>query len=73
MQIGVDRAHTFFVDAYHDLGMQTTPFRRVRRGGGDPLPRVAIGGVGVPSVYRDGAHVLCFPHYLGRGSECLVP
>jgi hypothetical protein len=31
MWVGVDRAHTLLVDAYHDLGAHTVPF--VKSGG----------------------------------------
>jgi hypothetical protein len=27
-RVGVDQAHTLFIDAYHDLGVETTPFDR---------------------------------------------
>ena len=51
-RVGVDKAHTLFVDTYHDLGMETTPFYK-SGGGGDPLPRLDARGVGVPPVYCD--------------------
>jgi hypothetical protein len=70
-RVGVDRVHTLFIDAYHDLDAETAPFDK-SGGGGGPLPRLVARGVKVPPVYRNGPHVLCLSRYLQRGSKCLV-
>jgi predicted nucleic acid-binding Zn-ribbon protein len=36
-RVGVDQAHTLFVDAYRDLGADD-PLRQIRRGGGHSFP-----------------------------------
>jgi hypothetical protein len=71
-RVGLDRTHTLFVGAYHDLGVEMAPFDK-SWGSGDPLPRLGARGVGVPPFYHDGFHILCLPCYLRRGSKCLVP
>jgi hypothetical protein len=71
-RVGMDRAHTLFVDTYHDLGTKMVPFDK-SGGGGDPLLRLVARGLGVPPVYHDETHVLHLPRYLRRDSACLVP
>jgi hypothetical protein len=70
---GVERAHTLFVDAYHELGAQTTPFDESGEDVGLRFSWVVARRAGVAPVHRYCPYVLRVPHYLRGGCECLVP
>lgn len=61
--VGVDRAHSLFVYAYHYLGAKTAPLiglGTVR----DSLPWFATGGARDSPIDHDRLNVLCLPRHL---------